>query len=358
MNAAGLAFESLERLLDGLDDVLVCGLDREGRILHSNRSCEKVTGYDRGRLHGQRWVEIFARAERADRIRDLWSQAAAGAATPPFEALCRNQRRIRWRFAHWMLDEPHLEGLCAYGFDVTRDRELLARARAAERTVAVAQLSAGLAHEIRNPLNSAKLQLDLAARRIGAAQGERAAEAVRLASQEVLRANALLTDFLAFARPPRVELGPVDLRGLVLDVKGRLTEAHGAGVDVEVEVEPGPGPIVDADDELVSMALEQLVRNAIDAAAARGAEGRVIIRIRVEMNAACVEIEDNGPGLPSPDAPVFEAFFTTKPGSTGLGLAIVQRVAFDHGGSVSCSRRNDRTVFALRLPTVFGSEIS
>jgi nitrogen-specific signal transduction histidine kinase len=66
-------------------------------------------------------------------------------------------------------------------------------------------------------------------------------------------------------------------------------------------------------------------------------------------NTARVDVEDNGPGLPSPDAPVLDAFFTTKPESTGLGLAIVRRVAFDLGGSVTHARHGDRTIFSLHL---------
>jgi signal transduction histidine kinase len=349
--SARMAYESIERLLDGLE-VIVCGLDVEGRILHSNRSCEAVTGIARSQLLGQNWLEIFARSDRHEGILDLWSQAAAGAMAGPFEALCRNERRIRWRFALWQLDEPPGAGLCAYGFDVTRDREELARVRAAERTVAVAQLGAGLAHEIRNPLNSAKLQLDLAERQIASSRHERAADAVRRASQEILRANALLTDFLAFARPPKVDLGPVDLRGVVLEAKRRVIAKNPGNADVVVE--PGPAPIIDADDELVGSAVEQLVTNAVEAASAGEERGRVVVRLRLERNIACLDVEDDGRGLAAPDAPVFDAFFTTKPGSTGLGLAIVQRVASDHGGTVSYTRYGGKTTFTLRLPIVFG----
>jgi PAS domain S-box-containing protein len=349
MSTDRLAPESLERLLDGVD-VLVCGLDGQGRILHSNRSCETVTGIERAALRGQSWLEIFAQPERHDGILDLWSQAASGEMTRPFEALCRNARRIQWRFAHWELDGDGQAAVCAYGFDVTRDRAELARAREAERTVAVAQLSAGLAHEIRNPLNSAKLQLDLAQRQIAASRHERAGESIHRASAEIMRANDLLTDFLTFARPPKLELAPVDLRGVILAAQGRATADANPGA--EVVVEPGPAPIIDADEELVSIAVDHLVRNALDAAASDGG-GKVVLRVRLSGNDACVEVEDDGHGLPSPDTPAFDAFFTTKPASTGLGLAIVRRVAFDHGGSVSYDRRNDRTTFTLRLPIVF-----
>src|SRR5579863_9051227 len=121
VNTGGLASKSLEHLLDGLD-VLVCGLDADGRIVHSNRSCEKMIGISRGKLRGRRWLEIFAQPERHEGILDLWSQAASGMTPPPFEALCGNERRIRWRFSRWRPVRSRGDGLCALGFDVTDDR--------------------------------------------------------------------------------------------------------------------------------------------------------------------------------------------------------------------------------------------
>lgn len=350
MSVDSLAPGSLERLLDSVG-ILVCGLDPHGQIVHSNRSCEQLTGIERNSLRGQNWLEIFAQSERHDGIRKLWHEAAGGGLAGPFEALCRNERRIQWRFTLWQVEHPAGDGVCAYGFDVTREREEVARVRAAERTLAVAQLGAGLAHEIRNPLNSAKLQLDLTERQLATSRIDRAAESVKRASTEIMRASDMLSDFLTFARPPKVDLAPVDLRAVVVAAKERVVADRGHGPAIDVE--SGAAPIIDADADLIGTAVEQLLTNALDAVSEDGADGRVFVRVRVEGNVACVDVEDDGPGLPAPETPVFDAFFTTKPGSTGLGLAIVQRAAFDHGGSVSYSRENDRTTFTLSLPVVF-----
>jgi PAS domain S-box-containing protein len=355
MSVGGLEAETLARLLDGLD-VLVCGLDADGRILHHNRCCEEVTGLGREALQGRSWLELFARTERFESVLALWGQATAGAAPAPFEALCRNDRRIQWQFSHWPIDPNERIGVCALGVDVTNQRSELAHAREAERNVAVAQLGAGLAHEIRNPLNSAKLQLDLADRQIAASRLGRATESVQRAAHEIMRADAMLTDFLVFARPPKVALAPVDLRQVARDAAERAKVPTWGGV--RADVEPGPALVIEADEELISVAIEQLVRNAIDAAASHEKRGRVDLRVRLVGNTARVDVEDDGPGLPSPDAPVFDAFFTTKPESTGLGLAIVRRVAFDHGGYVTHARHADRTIFSLHLPVVFGAPVT
>jgi signal transduction histidine kinase len=78
--------------------------------------------------------------------------------------------------------------------------------------------------------------------------------------------------------------------------------------------------------------------------------GRVIVRTRRTPRQGVIEVEDEGPGLPAPDAPIFDAFYSTKPHGTGLGLAIVHRVVSDHGGLVEVESRPGRTVFTVSLP--------
>ena len=78
--------------------------------------------------------------------------------------------------------------------------------------------------------------------------------------------------------------------------------------------------------------------------------GIAILRARRQPMHAVIEIEDQGPGLPDPHAPVFDAFYTTKPDGTGLGLAIVHRIVTDHGGAVAVESRPGRTLFRVTLP--------
>lgn len=77
--------------------------------------------------------------------------------------------------------------------------------------------------------------------------------------------------------------------------------------------------------------------------------GHVTLRMRRQPNRAVVEIEDDGPGLPSDDAPIFDAFYSTKPEGTGLGLAITHRIVTDHGGSIEVDSRSGRTIFRVSL---------
>jgi signal transduction histidine kinase len=99
----------------------------------------------------------------------------------------------------------------------------------------------------------------------------------------------------------------------------------------------------------MQQAVLNLLKNAIDAVAATDG-GRVVLRTRREPRHGIIEVEDDGAGLPSPEAPIFDAFYSTKAQGTGLGLAIVHRVVSDHGGTVSVDSRAGRTIFRVALP--------
>ena len=244
----------------------------------------------------------------------------------------------------------------AVGFDLTHEREALARARHAERMAALGHLSAGLAHEIRNPLNSAALQLAVAERILARSSGSDCGpvgDAVGRAVGEIERAAALLDDFLVFARPQPVTLTRVGLRAVAASAVDRVRPAA-ATAGVALELAPGDEVTVAIDPDRVEGAIVNLLTNAIDAAAGTAGGGRVTARVIARAMATTVEIWDDGPGLASLDAPIFDPFFTTKSGGTGLGLAIVERVVADHGGTLAVERVADQTVFRMTLPLAAG----
>lgn len=159
------------------------------------------------------------------------------------------------------------------------------------------------------------------------------------------RLAGLVEEFLQFARPQPLRAGRIDLRATAADVVA-LLEPQAAEIGVELRFEEGPAVHAEADDERIKQVLINLLRNAIEAA---GRGGHVRLRVRVGEGGALVEVEDDGPGLPSADAPIFEPFFTTKSQGTGLGLSIVHRIVGDHGGRISVESRPGRTVFSVVL---------
>ncbi len=345
------SFPFVHDLIDGLD-VLICGLDDDGRICVFNRSCERLSGFDRDKLLGRSWLEMFAVGSRAEHVIKLWEQARAEHPHRPFEALGRNGRSLRWQFSHSTWLPP--VSLWAVGIDVTDEREAMVRARQVERMVALGNLVSGLTHEMRNPLNGALLQLALADRTLLRHETPNTAPAIEAISQartEIRRIATLLDDFLVFVRPQPMQLERLDVRQLVAHAVER-SGPRAKAAEVSVEIEPGSISLAEVDGGRVETAVYHLIANAIDAAAQSG-DRRVGVRLVDRGNTILTEVTDHGPGVPPSDT-IFEPFYSTKQGGTGLGLAIVQLVATDHNGTVSHERVRDATVFRLCLPIVAG----
>lgn len=328
--------------LDGLP-MCVCGLGHDGRIRDANDRCRQILGGD---VIGRDWRDLFA-ASRQDAVAALWRAVTPEHVSGEFECLSPNGRRLRWHFSHMPPD-----GLWAIGIDVTEERAAQARRRDHERATALANLGAGLAHELRNPLNGAVLQLALAQRRLARAEQPVPGE-IAAAARELHRAAALLEDFLVFARPQPIAHERAEVSAIVEGSLGQVRErAEEAGV--RITTSDSPQVIAEVDPVRIERALVEALANAIDAAR-EAPTPEVTIRWTTESNSLVIEIEDRGPGLPSRNAPVFDPFYTTKPAGTGLGLAIVDRIVVDHGGTAELSRAGDATVFRMRLPIVLGA---
>jgi signal transduction histidine kinase len=237
------------------------------------------------------------------------------------------------------------------GVDVTEERELLRRTLRAERLAAVGTLAAGLAHEVRNPLNSATLQLQVLARRIerGSTAREDLLPIIDIVGVEIQRLDHLVSDFLSFAQPRPLRLAAMRMNELATAAATLARpEAELAGIKVSFELGAGDAT-VEVDAERMRQVLINLVRNAIEAMHEQ--RGTLTLRTRPTDAAgnARIEVEDTGPGF-SEDIPIFDAFFTTKEGGTGLGLAIAFRIVADHGGALHAESKPGRTRFVIELP--------
>src|SRR5262245_59879544 len=309
----------------------VLAMDEDGRLNSWNGELERITGFGRAEMlgtDGQRLVGPDGRPM------DLPLKAGG-------------KRKVRWRRAEVKGSDDRTITY-AVGIDATDEEEILRRMLRSERLAAVGTMAAGLAHEVRNPLNSASLQLTVLERRLD--RGDEAASVLPIAEiikSEIDRLDRLVREFLAFAQPRPLEPRPVDVGELLSAVAGLIApEAESVHVSIATEVAPGT-PAILGDTERLRQVLLNLTRNSIEAMSDKG--GRLRIGAKRAGKEVEVFVEDVGPGF-GEDLPVFDAFFTTKSHGTGLGLAIVHRIIADHGGTIRVESRPGRTCFTLALP--------
>lgn len=223
-----------------------------------------------------------------------------------------------------------------------------AAVRRSERLAALGQLTAGLAHEIRNPLGTVRASAEMLGRTVPAVDSVRQELAGFIAS-EVDRANSLITRFLEFARPLHLRLADVDLT----DVIDRAVEEVGRRhppLPVTFHRNYSPDlPRVPLDAELMQRVFYNLLTNAAEATQEGG---DVSIKVRAAGDYIEASVIDRGRGiLPEHIETIFNPFFTTRTDGTGLGLAIVSRIVDEHGGRVAAeSRPGEGSVFRVYLP--------
>jgi signal transduction histidine kinase len=221
-----------------------------------------------------------------------------------------------------------------------------------ERLAALGELSASIAHEVRNPLGVVFNSVGTL-RRLLKPQGD-VARLLDIVGEEADRLNRMVGDLLDYSRPIQPALEPLLLQPLLEEAVvaarrqiGQSTET----VHVEVRVSPGVAN-VRADARLLRQALVNLLLNAYQAMP-RG--GRLAIRARTSQldGAPCTEIaiHDSGEGIPAEArSRIFQPFFTTKATGTGLGLAVVRRIVEGHGGAVAVGQPPEGAEFLVRLP--------
>ena len=219
---------------------------------------------------------------------------------------------------------------------IERGRRLEAQAASSAHLAELGSVAAGIAHEIRNPLNSLNLNFqlleeELAERGVVPARGRLLA----LTRSEIARLDRLVGDFLAYARPGALERGEVDAASLLADVRELLSaELAAAGVAATVEVAPGMRPLF-ADRERLRQVLLNLVRNAVQAMEGTSDSRRLWLRAAQTARESRLEVEDSGPGVAEADRErIFELFFSGRKGGSGLGLAIARRIVEAHGGGI------------------------
>jgi len=227
-----------------------------------------------------------------------------------------------------------------------------------ERLTSMGLLAAGVAHEIRNPLNSISIITQRLKSEFTSTRDEQEYTGLlSTVSREIARISSIVENFLRYARPPKLVLSGVRVGELVSEILDIIGEkARKGGITVTMEIESGLTCTCDADQ--MKQAVLNIVLNALDAS---HEHGTIMIsardKIETGLKPVCtheivLEVRDSGNGIPEDILPkIFDPYFTTKPGGTGLGLSEVHRIVTAHGGKVTAGNAQDGgAVFSITIP--------
>jgi PAS domain S-box-containing protein len=353
--------EALYRGVVDTIDALIVGIDVEARVTLENRFVRAVLGRAGGAFEGRSFLDAcFAPEDRA-RMRRAIERALLGETVRELELELHAQggapRVVRWTLKPLSPREASATAVLCLGVDVTERLELERRSVESEAMAAMGVLTTGLAHEIRNPLNAAALQLEALLRAGRKMDDDSAKEQlerrVQIVKGELSRLGSMLQEFLELARARGVKMRPVDVHALLREVVAlKQPLAEEAGLSLRV-TPAGEACAALADRDKVEQVLLNLVRNAIDAMREQGRGAIELAAGRDGRGAIVVEVIDEGPGFPLELADrIFQPFVTTKPAGTGLGLSIVKKLVAMHGGEVELRAREGAggTIARFTLP--------
>jgi len=346
----------LETVFDIIRDAIVV-TDPDGRIQYANQSAFELLGLR---------VEEIGKASLLQRL-PLLAETLGIDSLEGFEegkvATCEttieypDRREVQ---AYLVGIEAPLgmaeRGVVVVMTDLTETKQITEEKIENERIASVVMLSAGVAHELGNPLNSLTIHLQLLERRlhrlstqIDKEDFETMQKSLRVCRGEVKRLDEIIENFLGAVRPQLPELREVSLFQLLeqtLDAHEELFKEREIAAEVQIDL---PLPQVRVDANQIKQVFYNVLKNALEA---MKPGGRVVIRSRRNRDSVALIFCDDGEGIAQEDlSRVFQPYYSTKSGGHGLGMMVVQRIMKDHGGQIAVdSRPGIGTEVTLRFP--------
>jgi two-component system sensor histidine kinase PilS (NtrC family) len=368
--------EELAKVRLQADDILrnirsgIISVDPAGKLLFANHAAEQLLGVTLAGREGQPIVDELA-ARAPELAQSLRRTAREGVRTTRREGTVTLADRTFPIGVTTTLTQttPDRDGKAAAGAgnataifqDISDNKRLETLHMRAERSEAIAELAASLAHEIKNPLAAVRSAVEQIARRPSLDDDERTL--TTLIVRESDRLSRLLSEFLDFARVRVARFESVDLGQVARDACSLASEHPSRQAGVEV-VCPAPSAplLVEGDPDLLHRVLFNLTLNAVQATPAGGqvmvevaaaqANDALPSGLAFDSGGVAVRVSDTGGGIPVDIRDrLFDPFITTKPGGSGLGLAIVQRAVDAHRGLVFVDSSSTGTRFTVLLPT-------
>lgn len=233
--------------------------------------------------------------------------------------------------------------------DVTETREIQRHLAQSERLASMGELASGVAHEIRNPLNT----INMIAQRMDREYSGRLSSddfntLVEILRSESKRVNGIIEQFLYFARPAKPNVTEFEVASL-LNAVGKIAEIQTTEKGIAFSLEAGEGSVMTADYQQLKQVFINLIRNAVEAT---DSGGKIKIAHRPEGGKNIFEVSDTGCGISDANLDkIFDIYFTTKSGGTGMGLSIVRQIIIQHGGTITAeSKLKHGTKFTITIP--------
>ena len=330
------------------DGMVTVGLD--GRVTAFNKAAEEITGVPAQSAKGTAFSEIFNWLGIETFFVDI---EAAGRLPYRYELVYARQDKelvLGMTLSPLRNEQGVITGLLGVFQDLTPMKEMEEEIKRKDRLALIGELSAGVAHEIRNPLASLSGSLQILKGDLDLKEED--ARLMEIALGEMDRLNNIVTDFLTYARPKAPAKEGCDLVGLVRDTAGLIINSKELREDIRLETDLPDKPIIlKADPAQLKQVFINLCINAVQSIPAAGT-----VRIKASYKGAGraeVLVSDDGEGIKKEDIDrIFYPFYSTKEGGYGLGLAIVYRIIEDHGGRIRVeSEPNRGTTFFITLPT-------
>jgi len=340
--------ENLDQVLGGLDDgLLLFSLD--GRAVMVSPAVERFLSTPADRLLGRRAEDIFPPdhpVREAIKLVDGEFEPVAsaevvlaGADSPP--------RRVGLSVEVITEGKTRMGALVKF-IDLESRERISTQLQVSERMAQLGRITAGVAHEVKNPLNSMRLWLENLKATLPSTGDEMPQQAVRVLDSEIDRLDTVVKRFLDFTRPPDMHQEETSLKELLEDVlaieRPRMDKAN-----VKVTARFAEVPCVLADKQLLKQALMNLFLNAV---AAMQGGGHLPVLLARHGDMAEIDIQDTGRGIaPEHKQRIFQLFFTTHPGGSGIGLASTFRTVQLHNGNIEFESEVGRgTTFRIELP--------
>lgn len=340
---------SLDDMLESTDSAVIL-IDNDDIVRYWNRAAERMFQFAPEEVVGRRIGRIVpADLLASGELDEMRARLDRG--EPVTQVLTRRVRKDgveRWcHVSRTPLHDAHgrVVGSTALLRDVTDQRRTEAELARSRALAAVGEMSAKLAHEVKNPLAGIYAAVQVLARDFLPGDPRRAI--FDEIGAEVRRVDQTVIDLLRFSRPVPPRLRPTSLRALVRDILEPLRRAHPS---VELVLDVPEDLVAPLDERMIGQALENLASNALQSVEGRGT--RVAVVAGRDRDGISIEVRDDGPGIPPARRDeVFEPFYTTKTRGTGLGLPIARKNAEAHGGSLELDDAPEGGArFTLRLP--------